>query len=552
MAKTRNDYISEQIKNIAQGYGNYIHLHANNYKLYGIGYRTKGKDLHASIQETKSQLKTEANKSHSYTPEQIEHIQNLLQNFVYMDWKNIENGVQVGDVKLTQDEILHIQEEMAEIAGETSKDVITLIQQPSASGKVMNKKNLKDTYRYNMDKRNETRKINSATLKKLNQQIEKVMGNIKAAGKKGEIGPTDKTVLLNQGAELQKSLNDIVSRLPKRKGEHIGRLNIWDKNNKQQAEAWRQLIEDINTYIYATEELSKRYGDSFESVGFGIYRAGNYTTEKATEEIIKEILPGGNRTAKTVMQFGKTNDTDSMIQAKYFIDATKSFNKQTNQWYSPFKYEDNGQVVYQSQETVDWSMDTELSAETRAKFNLPEFNASLKSYSSLESSFNDKHEGIGIINGVPLLSVLNLATTDFVNHYLNLLAANGEVEMPTEVEDIVKIATAVRALTGARGQLSTEFKRNDLFIVNERKGRKNGKIHVLPVNMMISNLFKDINNLNKYLKIDNLPTTLKNEKVDAKGQNIMVAIKRRITKVLAETHKAKLNASLLKPAIIKQ
>lgn len=156
---------------------------------------------------------------------------------------------------------------------------------------------------------------------------------------------------------------------------------------------------------------------------------------------------------------------------------------------------------------------------------------------------------VHIAQGIPLTSLFNLVNTDFVNHYLNILALHykpssnlaGSLNFGTE---IMEKALILRGFAGARGNRD---KQANVLIINDRS---TGKTHLLDISLILKTLL----NLNKqqlsnYINVSPvLPKRVNNEWKGSYSPMIPSAggAKTRITSIINELHSYKMSLTLKK------
>lgn len=159
---------------------------------------------------------------------------------------------------------------------------------------------------------------------------------------------------------------------------------------------------------------------------------------------------------------------------------------------------------------------------------------------------------IHILNGAPVTSLFNLVNSDFVNHYMNLLAFQKNFDSDLQkADEIFSKAVAVRALAGARAKADTRLA-NSLIISD----RSSGKVHIFSVESLLNNLLKARDIVQKGLLI-NLSEgksfadiKVKNTWAGSKTKkSYELAAKERIPNLFANIHSVKITASLLPSAL---
>lgn len=179
-----------------------------------------------------------------------------------------------------------------------------------------------------------------------------------------------------------------------------------------------------------------------------------------------------------------------------------------------------------------------------------DINVSWNEYDILGSVKNVRSKyNVHIAQGIPLTSLFNLINTDFVNHYLNILALHykpgsnlaGSLNSGTE---IMEKALILRGFAGARG---TGNKQANVLIVNDRS---TGKTHLLDISSILKTLLGlNRQQLSGYINVSPaLPKRVNNEWKGSYSPMIPSAggAKTRITSIINELHSYKMSLTLKK------
>lgn len=304
--------------------------------------------------------------------------------------------------------------------------------------------------------------------------------------------------------------------------------------------------EGLNPLGYALEGynyLAKKYGTlSKQESGtfgeyFGAYGAlisakniayqGNTMMQNLQKQLHKSVI--GSKGSKTTIQISSEYvDSDSLVNQMNLSSSGKN----TGTW----EYKDGVIVTTnESQDTVDISVDFE---DTNNIFQSNQVNISFKNYQDILS--NPNYSGVSVLSGMPLLSIFTLTGTNFANHYLNYIVQDGEGKSFTTLDnqgldDTMKYAIAVRALSGARSQNFSKL--SHYFMINIRA---QNRIRVFSTTNLLNTLCNSFNNFRGDLFIiNNLPREASIENIWDKE-----SYKGRITNILARVAKIKLRASL--------
>ena len=199
-------------------------------------------------------------------------------------------------------------------------------------------------------------------------------------------------------------------------------------------------------------------------------------------------------------------------------------------------------TLKESAGTVDVSIDLQSkNLELSKLLGLDKINLSMKNYTSTQ---------IKLIKGTPLLSVMQLGTDDFSNHYLSLMSSMQNLTSHTnfspssksfapiqEYNLRIKEMIAIRSLTGERGQGQT-FRQNDFIVLNDKKNRK---VNVYSVQDILNKILIYQEDL---LTIKGMPEKRFRNRWRGPDYPDLGGIKQRIAEVIANANKYKLTATL--------
>lgn len=274
------------------------------------------------------------------------------------------------------------------------------------------------------------------------------------------------------------------------------------------------------------------------------------TVDISLDQLLNDFVTGANRSNNQISRLSRSNIDVDLLQKRLNVYYDKN-GKARNNTLAPWSidFDDGGIATLTqggagAQGTVDMSLTFKEDSALASEFGVNRLNASIKNYGSVNGFFNFKKgyfEGIHVITGYNVMAALMLFDTDFINHYLNLIASHEDGLLDTtEVNDALTEGIAVRALSGAKelGNSTNEML-SDVFIVNDRAARQ---VRVVSTPQLVKRIWS---NLKDYVEVIGLPThvamTWQGESPNDGDASI------RIANLIANLHQAKLSMSL-KPA----
>lgn len=200
-------------------------------------------------------------------------------------------------------------------------------------------------------------------------------------------------------------------------------------------------------------------------------------------------------------------------------------------------------LITNTTQTVDVSIPLENNNKIAQELGIDALNLSVKNYSS--DNFGNFLYGIKIIE-TSLLEILMLSTTDFANHYLNIMASHNTSKDPSFIDnglvagytDYIQLALAVRGLLGAR-ELGQKTDLANFFVLNDKTKKQFTILSVGHILNTLDNLsYKD-----GLLDYKNIPTNLSNKNKWVGNGNDSSQAEQRIISLLAEIHQIKMSVS---------
>lgn len=293
-------------------------------------------------------------------------------------------------------------------------------------------------------------------------------------------------------------------------------------------------IADIIDDIYAiigqySKPTKKQIGDTAEIAATVFDLVAGYKANQLTSQVVSEALTGGTSSGGSTTYKISGKYTDSEMIKKEFGKSSVSWDLESG----------NIVNVNASADTVDVTIQF---ADNNNIFKADRLTQSIKSYLNPNSAIYGGK--ISVISNTPLTAILMLTGVDFANSYLNYLAdhdrfsesdSGEKIAVPTEMDNTIKYALAVRALSGAR--TDTYANLSQYFIVFVRSEQR---VRVFTTTSLLEQISPEYSLFNdSFVTIDGFPIpggSLNNVWADT--------VQARITSVLAQAHAKKLSMSL--------
>lgn len=506
----------------SNGIGDYIHLRKQNYLYYGIN-RNFGNSITAAsaAMQTYNSFKNIISKT--ITKGKVQDIEQYLNALMHQNYNNSifqQYGIDTTNAANLENELSNAVEQQFGNKGiyQFERETLGL-----SGGGLQNMGQLA----YSGIK-GKTQSIRASTLAKISGQVDKAVRELSNIIKRG-VTKSITTSALQQLREKKLELQKLRVVL------NNAAAAMWSSGRKSIAFKSDTGLNDLGACLLRLNQLSKAIGTpTKEELGttaelFGGY-AGLVAAGKANQITAKTI--------QNTLTGGKKAGSHSIIEVGAFVDAKELLNElnknvvggESAHWsLSP-----DGEKIISgtvSQDTVDVRVEYE---DDNNIFGTKSFSASIKSYLDPLNTLNTTNNylnGVGVLSGAPLLSILQLTTVDFANHYLNLLA-HTQGKTPSYVENTVKQAVAVRAIVGARNNNFNNL--SQYFILNSRVEKR---IRVFTSADLLSRLIPGFGLFNdNYANVKGLPDKIINTREDT--------VEQRISKILAQMHKFKISMSL--------
>lgn len=488
--------------------GDYIHARAENYRQYGIRQTgTGGTSFQVALRKARDELRQFQNIS------KLEKSINI--STLEKEFNDLKNGQKVQGIQLTQEDQNAFLSTMNQILGNNKlKDFSNM--SAEAIEELFDAKKMK----YDQNSKN----YSDQTLQKFESLLQNFANSIQAAF-------MAHTITAQTAKELEQKRKE---------------LEILSKQLKQQKitskGAWSSIFDSYNQIVKDyTAPTPKDLGEFAEIETLFIMSILSGKTAQEAQQIVEEelIKPLQSRKFWTGAQGSKT---EIVNLSNRFVDGEALTAKNPKTGIRNWIYKKGGatgkgftiSTTTSSQDTVD----IQLSLTGNPKDII---RASVKNYSSFQN--------IKIVSGVPLGTLFNLINTDFINHYINLLALNGskggkDLKSDRDQANAVMGQTAfVRGLIGARSNTATSTSVANLFIVNNRSSNQ---VRIIDTASMIRKIL-GINNLaslDQYIDVKTLPKKVNNKWVGEKTVNDSKSAQMRITAIIAQLRQKKLSVSI--------
>lgn len=545
-----------------KGIGYYVHYHAEHYQQFGITEDQKGYDFTSSLNEAHERLKN-LYQAREMSGVNWKKYSEFLNTIIYPDIKENNYSSSVIDSE-NQNFIAEYTANLIDKSGLDKEIVNSLIS--STNTKEQADKNISTYKGLNKNKNKKyDKKITVQSVYKLLRSLETILKRAYGNLNKKVIDITTFDKIMSQGYQYIKDLMDLLEKANidmnidldnlNYKGQLRTRLDAISKKNGNQIEKTDLgiMIDSINNFITKNSLIStKLTGDIGEAFIGAATILGGQVAKKATYDAIADTL---GRTKNDAKWWAGSNKEHTVLTGfSDFIDLKDLAEELTGKDNKgPWTWKvDEDTIIYTNptDQTVDLSISLESESQLAKEMGITDFNASIKNYGYIDSTV---HPGVSVISGTPLLNILMLLETDFVNHYLNLLGVHDKnkrlnnTEEAQQAKELVHFAVAVRALTGIRNK-QNRGKFSDCFIVNDRSA---SKVYIIPTVALLNNISNRIEN---YTQAEGLPTVFHNAwYYPEKDKKNSIADKQyasaRIITLLSELHKFKISLSLLPNAI---
>lgn len=565
----RNEEVSAALRKItsdtsAKGIGNYVHFHAQNYLNFGITYDDldKGVSASAALQNSHAELQRIINSK--YHNGNWGKYSSFLNKTVYPKNNNLYKTptLPAQDMNVIYD---WINETLSKNHNQIVDNARALITDPdiNSSRSYIYKNNARKNK--NTNDSIYTKSIQLRTLLKLTKEVFK---SYKKAIEIKQNTTSVEVIKLAEEAEnnakiVGKELENFLLELTNAKTLNgISNTNFY-KNNKYKSagiirtdNSNREMDTELGKMIMRANEAIRMLQDPTSQISGD---AGEYLVAAATEA----LAATGKKTINTILNdFGKNAQVignqgtrQELIGFSSIVSLDKIVEDIGVAFGKPL-YEKIDNMIISSgatKDTVDVIVNIQDNKNLANELGVNEFGTSIKNYATLDPTYRNPSGGVSLLSSAPLLSILMLFNTDFVNHYLNLMGAHQPpaIKQSPEAESYkneLLWGIAVRAVSGIRGLSANMSKKfSDVLIINDKSTQH---IYVISTSDLLYGIY---GNINSYFDIS----------IGAKNGNGLIYLWNRwngknpsqdgafnrIQSVINELHNFKVHASLLKNGI---
>lgn len=500
------------------GIGDYIHLNYANFKLYGIKKGSKetekvdGEDLAEKCFDAHVKKEILEYKTNGETKDLlgIEDQLNYYFSAVKGDTKN--NG------GLTKEDIEAMQGAIKKFLGQKLQGVeldVTKLQSDILEGNL----SVVDKY-IDEELRNKLKKIGNSRLgatgtaykANIQKKIDVLLELREALSEKGN----STQELCNKINTLEKKWQEIQQNLGSKKVKNENFIN--ELNNL------------INTFNVGTAAIHGEYAEAIiVLVNYMLTKKAEETIITITEDLLFKVLKPENGTPENVQKVLGQERSKKALLSTHFNSEMVDIKKFEDPVYTLEKTKDGQDNLFScraTQDKVDVTIDVQGAV-----------NASVKNY-DMSNMFHDVH----FLSGRSLLQMIQ-EYENFTNYFLNIMASHPDEvprnDLKQSAMNTMKITILSKALRGGAiiGENNEKQKEADLLIINDNS---QGRFKVYSINQIINKLYS--NNL-EYLNIRGLNDI---QDFEFKQDHFENSPKERITNLLLELHRKKLEVSLKK------
>lgn len=480
------------------GIGEYVHYRLKNYRAYGIGINTvEGMSLTQSYKQAHSELLANINRTKTAL--------NLvtLENEMNQTFDLLSKSPQPEDF-YSKDSFEQKFKDLVEKKIEeknnghwidwTNLSVNSLGSQFSQAKMKYGQKNTSNDY------------FQLKTWDKFKQLVAQSKNVLTGALAKGAISQSEANALAKQFQQIDANIAQ-------------QETAIAQNGIKKQTKNLESLFKRYNDIVSQYELPSKKeFGDLGEFVAeFCLLKAAGFSN-KTVSRLIKSHIqnPIGMQKSTTTLTFSdflKEDDLREQLGGTYSIEEAQG-----------------GRIIAT---TLSGSQNT-IDIQTRFEDKIIA-NNSVKNKDSV-------YAPIKILGGAPFTSLFNLVNTDFVNHYMNLLAFSKNYSnwISQRANPLWEKAIMVRGLSGQRTKGNSGLA--NIFIVFDRKAQKFRLFSIQDI--LFRSLWGEGSPKGLELTGDPLPTSVDNTYVGYKSRSLYSDASKRIAKIIGNLHNIKINASL--------
>lgn len=513
------------------GIGEYVHYRFSNYQKFGTAYKGEHSSISAAaaLGQARTQLKSMI-KSSTQTMNTKE-IETFLNSLIYGS-----SGASIGNISLSASEIEDhkkyftqlIQEKIPRLGAVLDSVGLNNI---SSSGTVGGLDKLPTSA---------TNKIGvmSHTVGKAQNNMLTLINAFKAQQEDFERGSTD----WNRLNALMQEVNTLYSQLGALQADYQGRVITFTQkvsSSNGKTITAEDLFKRYNELIkLASQPTMKDYGDIAEIYFQYMLNAAAQSTKGGLKEVLSPLTTAGQKNVATIglPNISSEVNVEVLLSELNMGKNLESNNNRGGRWKA--EADGYGVDIYQkgstSQQTVDIAVKFRKNSRIAKAFGVNDLKASVKNVG--------KFKQISILKEAPLSSAFALFDTNFVNHYLNLLASHpdssGGGSAGKKYSDTIKLGMALRALQGRRdASNSLGLDLSDCLIVN----KKGYGIKIIDTHTLMTNIY---HNLDNYISVKGMPSVISQSWSGYKNRPNKGDAYTRIAKLIAATNAIKLSLTL--------
>lgn len=506
------------------GIGEYVHYRFKNYQRFGLGYNRAGsKSAAAALVSARQDLRM-LNK-YAVSTIQTQEIEKFLNDLTYSD-----TDVSLKNLSLTASEIEEHKAHFVSLIQAKIPELEKVLGSLSLGGTNSNTGSVKGLSKINL---NNKLGVTSATVGKAQMDLMTLMNSLqaqRASFAKGSASRQELNKILLDAKRLYVKLGQLASDLSRQVISYDQTIKNTDFSAKALFAQYNELIK------LASQPTMKQYGDIAELFFQYMISAASGMGQAQLDDLVAPLTAGSQRVATVGIP-----NISTLVNINTTIDGlnkTKTSGVSSNKWSSSGN---NGYTVNltqdgsTSQQTVDIVIDFSNNKNAMAAFGIDKLKASVKNVKGLSN--------IHILSEAPLSSAFALFDTNFINHYLNLIATHPDGNGGAFVDkynETIEMGLALRALSGIRDRGNTlGIDISDCLIVNN-KGKG---VRVIDTQTLMNSIY---GNLREYVRATGMPTSIGQDWVGYPSKPSTNNAYARIGKLIAATHAFKISLTLKK------
>ena len=496
----------------SDAFGYYVHYHVENYKKYGIGYKTPGVSAAAAWNENHQKILSISKMGKTIpNAKALEHFLNGLFN------NRNENNIDFNSYDVDVNDLESIFYEAMESRFPLYSAKFDFLNLEAVNSEFENNIN---TYRGKWAK---DKYVMMHTIKRRIDMLKIWINEIKAMIATGKVKESAVMSQMKKATDALNTLENIVDSAPSK------------QITFSSEDEFNVMKKALNVVGKVAQPTSKDIGVAGEMGLSILFALMEQDGKSSLNSLIQKINTGSKKQTQRVLPGG------GFLSVAQVYDAVTTDKRGKKINFREYEIGDDGSImdITGSDMTADLTISLPNGNRLAQEMGISDFAMSLKNY-----SYGGVNAKIHVLSGTPLLTALSFFTTNFANHYLNLFAETSQGDsfgaLQAAYSNELKNTLLIRALMGVR-DFQAGFVENDLFVVHDTTS---GNFRVWGA----AELARDyiINHPNK-ITLENNGTTddpiLTNQWVGEKGHSMESAIAR-IGALVASAHKYKLSLSI--------